>query len=736
MKFKIIIKWVLAGSFVGLFVLHPIIMIFGHLMLEPELFHGHSAAEIISLEFQKSFSMKMIPWSLTFTLLCAFIGFYAGRFKTGKELIVIANEELENRIKERTGESERMNRFFITVIDSLSHPFYIIDTNNYQIIMSNRSAHHGEISKKTTCYALSHNRSAPCNGSEHPCPINEVIKTKTSYATEHVHYDKDGNVRYVEVHAHPIFDSNGNVHQMIEYSLDITDRKLSETMLKESEERLKIVLDSIDAGVIIIDPENHTIVDVNQSAIDLSGASKDQIVGHECHQFICPTEKGKCPITDLGQKVDKTGRIFLNIEKEEFPILKSVVPIKLNGREHLLESFIDLTNIKKAQKENERLEILLRQAQKMEAIGTLAGGIAHDFNNILSAVVGYTELALMKVETENSLKEDLHEVLSASKRAIDLVKQILTFSRQGKDEKQPFQVKLIVKEVLKLLRSSLPTTIEIQENLQSDSLVMGDPTQIHQVLMNLCTNADHAMRNKGGVLDVTLTDVSLEAKFTDKHLDVEPGSYTRLTVSDTGYGMASDVLEKIFDPFFTTKINGEGTGMGLAVVHGIVKNHGGAITVYSEPGEGTTFNIFFPAIEKPVHEEIMVEEAVPTGTEHILLVDDEQPIVSIGKRLLELLGYKVETRTSSIEALELFRTKPDTFDLIISDITMPNLRGDQLAREILNIRPHIPIILCTGFSSTVNQKKARAIGVRAFAHKPFIRKDLAKIIRKVFDEKL
>jgi len=379
------------------------------------------------------------------------------------------------------------------------------------------------------------------------------------------------------------------------------------------------------------------------------------------------------------------------------------------------------------------IQMKLQQAHKMEAIGTLAGGIAHDFNNILSAIIGYSELAIEKSKG-HAIQEDLQEVLIAGKRATDLVKQILTFSRQGgKVENKPVQVNLIVKEALKLLRSSLPTTIEIHANIQSDSLVMADPTQIHQVLMNLCTNAAHAMRG-GGTLEVGLADVSLDSAFTSEHPEIEPGLFIRLTISDTGNGMTSDVLDRIFDPFFTTKESGEGTGMGLAVVHGIVKSHGGAITVYSEPEKGSTFNIFFPVIKRRVQEETKGEEILPTGAEHILFVDDELALVSIGKNILEPLGYQVESRTSSIEALELFKAMPGKFDLVITDMTMPNLRGDQLAKELMEVRPDIPVILCTGFSSEINEEKARTIGIRAFVFKPFLKHDMAKTVRKVLDE--
>ena len=384
--------------------------------------------------------------------------------------------------------------------------------------------------------------------------------------------------------------------------------------------------------------------------------------------------------------------------------------------------------------EKQRMEDQLKQAQKMEAIGTLAGGIAHDFNNILSAVIGYTELSLTEAEKETSLYNNLQEVLRAGQRAKDLVKQILAFSRQADQELKLVQLKLIVKEALKFLRASLPTTIKIHQDIQSDSLVMADPTQIYQVLMNLCTNAGHAMGGKGGVLEVKLADIKVETDFKAKHPELKPGSYLELTVSDTGHGMPAHILDRIFDPFFTTKETGEGTGMGLSMVHGIVGSYEGAITACSEPGEGSTFKVYLPVVERQLELQIQVEEPIAIGTERILFVDDEPALVNIGKQMLESLGYTVTTRTSSIEALKLFKANPDRFDLVITDMAMPNMPGDILSAELIKVRLDVPVILCTGYSSKISDETAMEIGVKAFAYKPIARHDLAKSVRRVIDE--
>ena len=389
----------------------------------------------------------------------------------------------------------------------------------------------------------------------------------------------------------------------------------------------------------------------------------------------------------------------------------------------------DITERKQADEQKTSLEKQLQQAQKMEAIGTLAGGIAHDFNNILAAIIGYTELAIHCVPKESSVRKNLREVMVAGIRAKDLVKQILTFSRQTEHELKPIQVKPIVKETLKLLRASLPTTICFKENIHSDSVVMADPTHIHQILMNLCTNAGHAMQEKGGTLEVSLKDIELDAR----SVELLPGRYLRLTVSDTGIGMDALMIKRIFDPYFTTKEKGKGTGMGLAVVHGILKSYGGKIDVYSEPGKGSTFHVYLPAEKMDADAEEGIEVSFPTGTECILFVDDEQSMANLGKELLESLGYSVVTRTSSLEALEAFRVQPDNFDLVITDMTMPNMTGEKMAAEIMKIRPDMPIILCTGFSPVITEEKARAMGIQAFIMKPILKNEIAVKIREVLD---
>jgi signal transduction histidine kinase/DNA-binding response OmpR family regulator len=404
-------------------------------------------------------------------------------------------------------------------------------------------------------------------------------------------------------------------------------------------------------------------------------------------------------------------------------------------QQNALELQASLTRIKEAEAAGLLLQEHLQRSQKMEAIGTLASGIAHDFNNILAAVIGYTELAMRYNADDPKFKRNLEMVLAAGGRAKELVKQILAFSRQNEEGRTPIQIAHTVKEVLKFLRASLPSTIEIRQKIASDlGLILADGVQIHQVVMNLCTNAHHAMTDKGGVLDVSLTSVTLKHGHA-VHPDLKPGAYVKLVVKDTGHGMDKTTMEKIFDPYFTTKDKELGTGLGLAVVQGIVQKHGGVITVESEVGKGSIFCLYFPAVQRRDILETQPLEEIKGGQEHILLIDDEQALADMGKDMLEYLGYRVETRTSSVEALALFSANPHRFDLVVTDLTMPNITGDKLAAELMRIRPGIPIVVCTGYSEKIMDEQAKSMGISTCVMKPILMAEMAKAIRDALDKK-
>lgn len=393
---------------------------------------------------------------------------------------------------------------------------------------------------------------------------------------------------------------------------------------------------------------------------------------------------------------------------------------------------VDITQRHQAEGERRQREIQYQHAQRLESLGVLAGGIAHDFNNILAAILGYTELAMEDVPQQGVIWRNLRYVLSAGRRAQALVRQILAFSRQSHQEPKPLQLHGILTEAVALLRASLPATITIRQHIDPEAgIILADPTQMHQIVMNLCTNAEHAMRDSGGVLEVRWEAVEVDAAGAAHGRDLPPGPHARLTVRDTGHGIAPDLRERIFEPFFTTKEVGQGTGMGLATVHGIVASHGGAIRVDSTVGHGTTFTLYFPRLDAPAHEAASAELLLLTGTGRILLVEDEEPLAALGQFTLTRLGYDVTVRTSSVEALAAFRVAPARFDLLITDYTMPQMTGAVLAREVRQLRPDIPIILCTGFSQTMNAQHAHALGINAFLLKPLLMRDLALTIQRV-----
>jgi len=428
-----------------------------------------------------------------------------------------------------------------------------------------------------------------------------------------------------------------------------------------------------------------------------------------------------------GEKVDTyawlhfpgTGRRFLHISY--YPYFRE------DGRVvGIVENTRDSTSRKK-------LEEQLQQAQKMEAIGTLAGGIAHDFNNILGAIMGYTEMLAWDLPDSADLHKKVQQILKASDRAKELVHQILSFSRQHDQERKPVQIHLIIKEALKLLKASLPSTIEIRQQVSARrSTVLANPTQIHQVLMNLCTNAHHAMRETGGVLTVKLYTAEISADQALQY-DLGEGHYLVLAVADTGHGMSVTTKERIFDPYFTTKKKGEGTGLGLSVIHGIMKAHDGAIVAESEIGQGSTFTTFFPMTEDKEDKVPQPADPLPTGRERILFVDDEPVLVEIGGQMLQHLGYAVECVSDSVEALRIFQAAPGDFDLIITDMTMPHMTGDVLAREILKVKPDLPIIMATGFSELMTEEKAKRAGITDFLMKPLVVRELANVNRRVLD---
>ena len=520
---------------------------------------------------------------------------------------------------------------------------------------------------------------------------------------------------------------------------DETNRKQAEDALRESENRFRLLTTISPAGIYMTDAKGDTIY-VNESWCEMAGLSPEEAAGRGWVKAIHP-EDSKQISSDWYKIVESDGQWGTEY-RFQAPDGKItwVYGIATEMRDEngsivgYMGTNIDINDRKQMEEEKAKLETQLQQAQKMEAIGTLAGGIAHDFNNILAPIIGCTEMSMEDVSPDTFVYENLQAVLDAGMRAKDLVQQILTFSRQADQELKPLRVQTIIKEVLKLSRSTLPSTIQIQQYISNQcGLVMADATQIHQIAMNLITNAFHAMEESGGKLAVNLKEIELATEDL-KDPNMIPGPYVCLTVTDTGYGIEKPVMDRIFDPYFTTKEKEKSTGLGLSVVHGIVKIFGGDIRVQSEPGMGTEFQVYLPVIK--TRDEALEKQAMEPvlgGTERILLVDDEDQVVRMVKQMLERLGYQITARTSSIEALEVFQEGPDQFDLIITDMTMPNMTGVQLAQKLIAVRSNIPIIICSGFSEKIDAQKAKVLGISGYVMKPVVRRELAKKVREALN---
>ncbi len=543
---------------------------------------------------------------------------------------------------------------------------------------------------------------------------------------------EDGSICLAEISGYPRKDQQGKITGFWGITRDRTEQKKAEIALKKSEELYRQLVENANDGIYITH-QGH-IKFHNSKTVMITGYNDETLENMKFSDLIHPEDKRN--IYDVQQSRFEQGvtpevfsfRVF-NKEKAILWVELSMIDIIWEGETAVLNFLRDVTHQKK-------IEGQLVQAQKMEAIGTLAGGIAHDFNNILASMIGFTELVLEDVEQDTSLADNLKEVLIGGGRAKDLVNQILAFARQSEENLEPVMVCDIANEALRLIRSSLPSTIEIQSNIISESSILANPTQVNQIIMNLCTNAAHAMEESGGTLSIDLFDVCITESDESIDLNLGPGDYLKLEISDTGAGIPPDTINSIFEPYFTTKKVGEGTGMGLSVVQGIVQKYGGRIRVQSEPSFGTMFTLYFPVVdEQKGHSFVEKREFVGCG-ERILLVDDEFPIVKMGRQLLMRMGYEVTTQTNSQNALELFRSQPDAFDLVITDMTMPNLTGDQLAQEMLQIRPDILVVLCTGYSKQITEEWAEQVGIKALVFKPIVKDDLAATIRRVLDKSL
>ncbi|MEW6128071.1 MAG: PAS domain S-box protein [Acidobacteriota bacterium] len=546
---------------------------------------------------------------------------------------------------------------------------------------------------------------------------------------------KNGNYLFFLDRGLPIRDSNGKLTKFIGACTDITLHKQSEERLRAQGEFLRQVIDTSPNLIWVKDGTGNYVL-ANRALAELYGTTVDGIIGKRESDLNTDAQavedslaidrevvSTQTPTVIDEQKVTNAANQSRWLQVIKVPLLTS------SGTIQVLGVATDVT-------ERRRLEQQLRQSQKVEAIGRLAGGIAHDFNNILAAIIGYDELAATALPATHGVQEYLKQIHKAGDRATQLVRQILTFSRQQEQERRPTSLQAVIKESFELLRPSIPATIEIRLEIDAEvPTVLADATQIHQIMMNLGTNALHAMNEQGGVLAIRLTTFYADAAFTRSNIGFQEGHYVRLVVSDTGHGMDQATVERIFEPFFTTKDQSKGTGLGLSVVHGIVKKHEGRILVYSEPGKGTAFNIYFPALAGDCV--TLQENKYPIRRgdgERILFVDDEQPLIRIGKEILEGQGYAVVTESCGHEALETFRAKPHLFDLVITDFTMPGMDGCELAKHLLQFRPDLPIILVTGYNPTITPEKAQTVGIREIVMKPVTRQLLGAAVSRALEK--
>jgi len=499
--------------------------------------------------------------------------------------------------------------------------------------------------------------------------------------------------------------------------------KMSEKALRESEKKYRTLFEKTSDAIFIVNIETGQYLDANESALNLTGRKWPELSQLTTYDITPEGSENRIQKLDKAIDIQDLGQVTY-IRPDGEKRIAALIAIPLSEKT-VIGIARDIT-------EELILNESLKQSQKMESIGTLAGGIAHDFNNILFPIIGYTEMLLEDIPNDSPFQKSLNAIYTGALRAKDLVTQILTFSRQENREMKLLKISPIIEEALKLVRSTIPTTIKIIKDIRSDSsIVKADPTQIHQIVINLTTNASHAMADSGGELRIGIKEVIM-----DRHKISTPtmklGSYVCLFVGDTGLGMPQNVKEKIFDPFYTTKEKGKGTGMGLSVVHGIVASLGGIIEVDSEYGLGTEFRVYLPIIETIQEQRIIKsEERIAGGTEKILLVDDEKDILAMEKKMLERLGYQVTSCLDSIEALEAFRSHPNEFDIVITDMAMPKMAGDKLSLGLVQIRPDIPVLLCTGFSETMSEKKAASMGIKGFLLKPIVMRDLDQKIREM-----
>jgi PAS domain S-box-containing protein len=645
------------------------------------------------------------------------------RIKKAEDALRRERDSLEQAVHERTRELRENEQKYRLLFESAGDAIYIHDPEARMLAVNTTAC---ELLGYTQAELLSmtiDQVDTPEEAQYAPERIARLMK-QGHHGFQTVHRRKDGGLVPVEVRSRLI--NWGGQAAMMSICRDITEHK----RLESERELLITAIEQTPVAIALTDPEG-SFQYVNPAFETITGFSGVEVIGQN-PRILKSGRQNQAFYADLWKTITDgrvwKGRLTNKLKDGSLYVEDAIISPVVDGNGRV----INFVSIKRDITAELDMDNKLRQAQKMEAIGTLAGGIAHDFNNILGAIIGYAEMIRDDALAVSASVQDINQVLKAGHRAKALVKQILAFGRQGEPELIAVQPATVINEAVKLLRASIPATIAIQQDIDPEAgAILADPTQIHQIMMNLCTNAFHAMEILGGTLSIGLHKKIVSPEDLDGNPHLPPGNYLQLSIGDSGEGIAPEILDKIFDPFFTTKEVGKGTGMGLSTVHGIVHSYGGTISCNSRLGEGSVFHITLPTVEQHTVQESKSPQPSPFGTEHILLVDDEEILLEMGKMMLERLGYRVTTRMSSLEALTTFQNEPKKFDLVLCDQTMPAMTGTDLSRRLLQIRPDIPIILCTGYSSLISETKAKALGIKGFTLKPLTKTDIAVLIRQV-----